>query len=214
MGKLTWAQTERRELCDLFERVGPDAPTLCGDWTTRDLAAHLIAREGRPDASIGIMFKPMAGWLGHVQRQIAQRPWPELIAKVRNGPPPLTAFALPGVDSLFNTTEFYVHHEDVLRAQPDWRPRKLHPKLSDALWKVVKTRARGFYRNARVTVILVRTDGTHGEVKASSGTQRVVIAGPAQELLLYSFGRKDHARVRLEGPDSAIASIKRANLAI
>ena len=36
-------------LCDLFEEVGPDAPTLCGDWTTRDLAAHLVMRERRPD---------------------------------------------------------------------------------------------------------------------------------------------------------------------
>jgi hypothetical protein len=29
-------------LCDLFEELGPDAPTLLGAWTTRDLAAHVV----------------------------------------------------------------------------------------------------------------------------------------------------------------------------
>src|SRR5882762_622635 len=36
---------ERRELCDLFLELGPDAPTLCEGWTTLDLAAHLVLRE-------------------------------------------------------------------------------------------------------------------------------------------------------------------------
>ena len=44
------AATERADLCDLFRAVGPDAPTLCEGWTTRDLAAHLVVRERRPDA--------------------------------------------------------------------------------------------------------------------------------------------------------------------
>ncbi len=41
-------QRERAELCDLFDELGPDAPTLCGDWTTADLAAHLVVRERNP----------------------------------------------------------------------------------------------------------------------------------------------------------------------
>ena len=45
------ARAERAALCDLFLEVGPDAPTLCGAWTTRDLAAHLVVRERRPDAA-------------------------------------------------------------------------------------------------------------------------------------------------------------------
>ena len=48
------AQTMRRELCDALLTVGPDAPTLCEGWTTRDLATHLIVRETRPDAALGI----------------------------------------------------------------------------------------------------------------------------------------------------------------
>jgi uncharacterized protein (TIGR03083 family) len=46
----TLARAERAALCDLFDEVGPDAPTLCAGWTTRDLAAHLVIRERRADA--------------------------------------------------------------------------------------------------------------------------------------------------------------------
>ena len=38
-------QAERRELCDLFLRLGPDGPTLCEGSTALDLAAHLGLRE-------------------------------------------------------------------------------------------------------------------------------------------------------------------------
>jgi hypothetical protein len=33
--------SERTQLGDLFEELGPDAPTLPESWTTRDLAARL-----------------------------------------------------------------------------------------------------------------------------------------------------------------------------
>ena len=51
---------ERYALCDTFEAVGPDAPTLCTPWRTRDLAAHLVIREGRPDAAVGLLVPPLA----------------------------------------------------------------------------------------------------------------------------------------------------------
>ena len=48
------ARRERHALCDLALELGPDAPTLCGDWTTRDLLAHLLVREGSPMGSPGM----------------------------------------------------------------------------------------------------------------------------------------------------------------
>ena len=44
-----FAVVERRHLAALLRRVGPDAPTLCEGWVTRDLAVHLIERDSRPD---------------------------------------------------------------------------------------------------------------------------------------------------------------------
>ena len=36
------ARLEREALCDTLLALGPDAPTLCDPWRTRDLAAHLV----------------------------------------------------------------------------------------------------------------------------------------------------------------------------
>src|SRR5258707_15403207 len=36
---------ERARLSDLFDELGPQAPTLLAPCTTRDLAAHLVLRE-------------------------------------------------------------------------------------------------------------------------------------------------------------------------
>lgn len=68
---MTAARAERLALCDLFEKVGPDAPTLCGTWLTRDLAAHLIVRERRPDLAVGILIPGLGGRLAK-----ARMSWP------------------------------------------------------------------------------------------------------------------------------------------
>ena len=126
------ARRERAELADLMDALGPDAPTLCEGWTTRDLAAHLAVREGRPDAAGGILGGPLAGYAASVQESYAERPWPDLVATVRTGPPLYSP--MRWADGLANLFEFAVHHEDVRRAtpplpdgSPSWQPRELPP---------------------------------------------------------------------------------------
>ena len=58
-----FARAEREALCDTFLAVGPAAPTLCGSWTTADLAVHLVVRDGRPDLMIGPRL-PIVGTVG------------------------------------------------------------------------------------------------------------------------------------------------------
>lgn len=220
MSQPTWAQRERQELCRLLEEVGPDAPTLCGDWTTRDLAAHLIVRESRPDAAAGIVFKPMAQWTDRIQDKAATRPWSQMIQTIRTGPPKLSVFSLPKADAMANTTEYFVHIEDVRRAEPEWEPRKLPSKFSDSLWKITSSRARGFYRHVPVGVILERTDGAAdspteaNSAKAASGSPTVTVSGPAQELLLFSFGRKDYAVVDIAGDRKSIDALMAAKMSV
>lgn len=36
---------ERRQLCDLLDKLGPSVPTLIEGWTACDLAAHILSRE-------------------------------------------------------------------------------------------------------------------------------------------------------------------------
>lgn len=75
------AQQERETLCDLFAELGPDAPTLCAGWVTADLAAHLVARERRPDSGPGLVWPPLAGHTERVRRSLKDRtPWETLIA--------------------------------------------------------------------------------------------------------------------------------------
>src|SRR3984885_11316027 len=108
---MTAAQRERSALVDTFRQVGPDVPTLCEGWTARDLAAHLVVRERRLDASPGIMLKALAGHTQRVQDASPPKPWPQLIDLIRTGPPTLSLFGIPGVDELANGTEYFVHHE-------------------------------------------------------------------------------------------------------
>src|ERR1700722_12633342 len=131
MSPITLAQQERQTLCDLLVELGPEAPTLCAGWTTADLAAHLVVRERRPDSGPGLVWPRLADYTDKVRRSAKDRmPWTELVATVRRGPPAV----LRPFDGSMNTIEFFIHVEDVRRAQPGWEPRLLPPALDDALW--------------------------------------------------------------------------------
>ncbi|MCP3797819.1 TIGR03085 family metal-binding protein [Allokutzneria sp. A3M-2-11 16] len=198
------ARDERSALSELFEEVGPDAPTLCGGWLTRDLAAHLVVRERRPDAAAGILIGPLAGYTERVQRGYAAKPWRELVELVRTGPPTLSPFSLPGVDEAANGTEFFVHHEDVRRGGPGWEPRQADTNRDEAVWRNVKKVARLNYRRSPVGVELRRPDGA--AITAKRGPSTVTLTGEPGELLLHAFGR-DAVRVEFEGEQRAIAVV-------
>ena len=139
-------------MCALRDEIGPHQPTLCAGWRTIDLAAHLVLRERRPDAGLGVLGGPLAGHTRKVQDHIIDRtPFPRLGELVRTGPPRLALFAIPGADERANPVEYFVHHEDVRRAQPGWEPRAVDKGLSDLLWRRLKL-ARLMLRKAPVGV--------------------------------------------------------------
>lgn len=208
------AQRERLALADLLAELGPDAPTLCAGWDTRMLAAHLVVRERRPDTTPGVAVRALGGWTEKVQRQYARRPYDELVDLVRSGPGWISPFALPGADRFFNTTEYAVHHEDVRRAQPDWRPRPLPPQVQSALWRAVRARAPLALRGVDSGVVLCRADEVGTCVTVKGGAHTVTLTGEPMELLLYLFGRGAHARVDVTGDDAAIAALEAASLAV
>jgi uncharacterized protein (TIGR03085 family) len=188
-----YASIERAAIADLMAELGPDAPTLCEGWTTRDLAAHLVTRATRADAAAGIAIRPLAGHTKRVQDRIATRAWPTLLADVRKRP----RWAL-FLDEPLNRTEYFIHHEDVRRAQPGWQPRELGPGFAAALWSGVRTQARLALRRTPATVII--TSSGHGSIEAGRGGPLVDLVGPPGELLLFLSGRQEHASVELAGP--------------
>ncbi|MGP3972213.1 TIGR03085 family metal-binding protein [Streptomyces sp. 6N223] len=206
----THAKRERLLLADLLETSGPQAPTLCEGWTTRDLAAHVVVRERRADAAGGIIIKPLAARMERVQSEFAARPYEELVQLIRTGPPRMSPFALKPVDEAANTVEFFIHAEDVRRAQPDWTPRELDPVFADALWKRLETSARVMGRRSPVGMVLRRPNGQ--TAVAHKGIPVVTVTGEPGELLLFASGRQDAARVELEGEENAVAKLRAAKL--
>jgi uncharacterized protein (TIGR03085 family) len=209
----TQATVERRKLCDLFDEVGPHAPTLCGDWDTAELASHLVVRERRPDAAAGVVLKPLAGYTDKVQRQIAETPWPQLVDRVRRGPPRLSPFRFEAVDRAVNTVEFFVHHEDVRRARPGWTARDLDVELTDDLYAALSRGARLLARKSPAGVELHPSDG-RPKIVAKRGAPVVTVRGPVGELTLFMYGRQAHADVEYDGPPDAIASVRTASFGI
>lgn len=213
----SYAATERAALVAALRDVPADAPTLCAGWTAHDLAAHLVARERRPDSTPGLLFRALAGWTERVRAGFAQRSYPELVDLVASGPPWTSPFALPGVDAAANLTEHFVHTEDVRRAQPGWKPRDLAPGLQDEIWRSLKTRGRMLFRSAPVTLVLARpaVDGTPGERTTIAGKgPEVTLTGEPAELLLYAFGRREQALVDLSGPHEAVHAVRSMQLGV
>ena len=195
-----------------LEDVPATAGTLCAGWTALDLAAHVVARERRPDSTPGLVLPLLAGWTDRVRAGYARRPYPELIRLIAEGPPRTSLFALPGVDAAANLTEFLVHTEDVRRAQPGWTPRDLDPGLREAVWTGLRRSGRLLLRRCPVGVVLA-TDGGRRHV-ARTGDPAVTLTGAPEELLLLVAGRSGHARVEVTGPDDAVAAFRRAPLGL
>jgi uncharacterized protein (TIGR03085 family) len=203
---MTAAQRERAALVETMRSVGPDAPTLCGDWTTRDLAAHLVVRERRLDATAGVMVPFLAGYTEKVQRQVtADNDWDELLDKVVSGPPLYSPIKI--LDPVANMGEMFIHHEDVRRAQSTWEPRP----LDDA---TVKALGRGLPIMARLTLaksparVSLRTPQGKELARAGRGPGLTITGEPA-ELLLFISGR-DAVRLEFDGEAAVVDGVRAA----
>ncbi|MEO3758850.1 TIGR03085 family metal-binding protein [Mycobacterium sp. B14F4] len=201
---MTAARRERAALVTTMRDAGPDAPTLCGDWTTRDLAAHLVLRERRLDAMPGIAIPALAGYTDKVQRQTAATTdWDDLLDKVASGPPVYSPFKV--LDPVANMGEMFIHHEDVRRAQPGWEPRPLDDGIVKALSRPLPVMARLTLAKAPARVTL-RTP--QGRVLATIGRgPSVTITGEPQELLLFISGR-DAVRLDFDGDAETVAAVR------
>ncbi|BCB88407.1 TIGR03085 family metal-binding protein [Phytohabitans suffuscus] len=206
-----FAQSERRLLADLLLEVGPDAPTLCEGWTARDLAAHLVMRERRPDAAAGILVGPLRAHSERVRVALAARPYPELVRMVRT-PPWWSPVSNPLADAAANTLEFFVHHEDVRRGRPGWRPRELPRAQQEALWRRAGGTARLALRRVRAAV-RVQAPG-YGETTAGAGGDQVRLVGAPGELAIFLTGRQRAARVQVDAAPELAAFLRTAKLGV
>jgi uncharacterized protein (TIGR03085 family) len=205
------ARRERVELCDLALVLGEDAPTLCGDWDAKDLVAHLLVRERRPLGAAGIVVSPLATMTGRAMARYRRQDFGVLVEKLRS--PGLTPYALPPVERTANTFEYVVHHEDLRRGQPDWKPRALDRADLDLLWTQVRGASRWLGRSLPAPVVLRRSD-TGAETSARRGPDPVTVTGPVVDLVLFLFGRHTLSGVDFTGPEDAVAQVRSADLGV
>lgn len=201
----SFARRERLALADLAQQLGPDAPTLCGDWTTRELMAHLIVRESSPIGAPGILLKPLSGLTERETTRISARDYAGLVERVRR-PALLSTSNLPLFEGLANRIEHFIHHEDIRRATPGWEARTLPKKDQDALWLPLRTLGPALVRKAGVPVTLRRTD-TGSRAVLRPGKDGVTVVGLPSEMVLFCYGRAQ-CHVELTGNEDAIAALQ------
>jgi uncharacterized protein (TIGR03085 family) len=200
---------EREQLCNLLTEIGPDAPTLLGSWTTRDLAAHLVIREHDYIAAPGLVVP--GGWGRFAERRrsaLAGTDYSTLVTTIRSGPP-WGFFRIGWVRRVPNLNEFFVHHEDVRRAQ-GLMPRTNAERFDDALWRNVGLSGWFLARRLKGAGLDLARKGTNDIVRARRGTPTARITGLPGELLLYLFGRRRVANVETSGDQEAIERVERA----
>ncbi len=204
MSRALLARRERAALCDLALVLGEDAPTLCGDWTAKDLVTHLLVRERSP-LSVFALVPPLSGLVERAMARLARQDFAVLVERLRGHG--FTPMALPPVDKLVNTVEYFVHHEDLRRAQEGWTARELDAADQDEIWRTVKGYGGRLVKDAGVPVAARRTD-TGTTVTLRKGPDPAVLVGPPSEVVFYLFGREECGDLTFEGPDDHVAALR------
>ncbi|SDP41494.1 TIGR03085 family protein [Nakamurella panacisegetis] len=217
---MTLARTERSALADLLTAVGPDRPTLCQGWTTADLLAHLLVRERRVGAALGIFVPPLAGWTARVSDEYRRLPWNEQVELLRSGPPAFSPLSWGSWDEKANGLEMFIHHEDVRRGEPGWEPRELGDSDRTELIRALTSSfvLRGLKKKAvPITARLTDEPGSQDrpivlvpskDTDVAEAPPGVVVRGGVAEILLWLSGRTQ-VRLEFEGDPELVAEIKR-----
>ena len=201
---------ERLELCGLLDELGPSAQTLLDGWTAHDLAAHLVLREHDLLAAPGLVVPGVWGRFAERRRlELKQKEFADLVVTVRSGPP-WGFFRIGWVRRFPNLNEFFVHHEDVRRAN-GLGSRLLADDLEAALWKNVRRGSRFLGRRLRGVGLEVDWIGTRESFTARRGEPTARLSGTPGELLLYMFGRQAAAEVEVSGTAEAVAAVRRTH---
>ena len=121
--------------------------------------------------------------------------------------------AVPVLDRLFNPMEYVVHHEDIRRARPRWKPRTLSDGDLATVWSGLTMAGKGLVRSAGVPVVVRRSD-TGASAVLGGGDDPVTITGLPVELTMFLYGRAQHRGLELTGPADSVTRLRHANLGL
>jgi uncharacterized protein (TIGR03085 family) len=209
------SRTERAALCNTALEAGADAPTLCGEWTVKDLVIHLLVRERDPLGAPGIVVPRLGALTDRAARRLARQDFTSLVERVRSGPPPWSPFALPPVDRAANTLEYFVHHEDIRRAGTGWEPRELTEREQEGLWRSIALAGKALARPAGVPVEIRWSGDRRGRsATLRKGSPAAVVTGAPAELALFLYGRGQHHQLEFTGPETAVRRLRQEPLGL
>ncbi|AWE42404.1 MULTISPECIES: TIGR03085 family metal-binding protein [unclassified Actinobaculum] len=211
-GNLRFVTEERAALTTTLEQFGPDAPTLCAGWTTRDLLIHLIEREIYTAAGLGSRLP--GPWRKKAMARLASlqtTDYPSLVALFRDGRQRYSPLRLEALDSAMNTIEYAVHHEDVLRAGENPQRRTLKPEAQQVIFRHLRPLTHTLLGRSPVRVRIESPGYGHFTVTTTRRHQaEVTVIGEPLEIALFAFGREQHAAVSLRGAGDAVALLRAA----
>ncbi|MEV5820174.1 maleylpyruvate isomerase family mycothiol-dependent enzyme [Micromonospora harpali] len=199
---LAMIAAERRRIADLLDSLTPaqlDTPSLCGAWTVREVAGHLVSPlVVSPWRVLPLVLR--SGFKLHAANarlasQVARRPAGELAAALRTHAE--HPFRPPVVGFFGQLTDVQVHGQDIRR--PLGLPADLDPlRLRTSLDFLTGGRAVGFVDRRRVAGL--RFEATDLGWAAGEGP---VVRGTGEALLLTLTGRRV-ALPELDGDGAAV----------
>jgi uncharacterized protein (TIGR03083 family) len=180
---------ERREFADLVDELTEEqlrTPSLCGDWTVRDVAGHLLMPLVTPLRTILAAMVRARGNFDRANsamaRRVAEQPVPTIASALRERAG--SHFTPPGFGPIAPLTDLQIHGQDVRR--PIGVPREFDPaRLTASLDFLMTPRAtRAFVAKGRVDGLRFVAD----DFDWSSGDGPLV-RGPGEALLMAISGR-------------------------
>lgn len=200
-------EAERSALADSLVAVGPQAPTVCGDWTAFDLAAHVVAAERaagipafciRTLAARGVQFSPrteVARWVIRRQRRIGYH---ALIARLRQPSPRLLLAPKMVTFSLF---EVWTHHDDLTTAN------ELAHDVPEYLAEAIPWLVRYQTRRLPTTRLVLRTTENREWTFGPDTDPAAIVTAPTADLVRWLAGRRPHTTVDVEAETLLAAQI-------
>lgn len=215
MDQMNLATSERAQLATLLLEKGPNVPTLCGDWSTQELAAHLLMRENRPWIAAGMFLPGGHRIVDDAMGKIVQQSFEQVVMQWMEGP----KWGQLGrcFDSVANRIEHFVHHEDVRRGETtvrQWqdldllpthaKPRILSERHSRELNDAMRWVAPLLLRRSACPVVIEpigfsRLVVADTGVVSARGDSVVHVRGDIGEVVLWILGR-NQVDLFVDGP--------------
>ncbi|MCV7363392.1 maleylpyruvate isomerase family mycothiol-dependent enzyme [Mycolicibacterium neworleansense] len=203
-------RAERATFADLLIKVGPSAPTGCGEWTALDLAAHLVGEERFGGVTTFVARSLVAGGLSvpatprlvdKAMRMERRHGFTALVNRLRQPVPPLLLRPLVAPLTLF---EYWTHHDDLIRCHNG--VHSVPAALAEAVPLVLRYQLKKLPAGVRVTV------GTNdGHCHWSAGPKRgpkVMLGGSPPDLIRWLSGRPAAGEITMTGPDATVQTLR------